>query len=299
MECFMNQKLFDDFRQFCDPYIRCSDIDPVYPVLKKVHELRGLDPKGNEAIWHTFLYFVWYHLGSAETVRSQYPRIGYNLKLGKLDTGIERRGFRGEVGAVKACLLIDHVVGYLNAWFLSFDDFLQSCTTWQAMFNAVMLFPQCGTWAAYKWCDLMKNIHGYLISAPNIGYGGGGEHAGPIPGMVQLTGENWKECAFNINLQQELYQICLDAGIPFNGMEQMETALCDFNSMTHGRYYIGHDIDKQMENVTTAGEIYWKARSHVFPEWALGECRGYYGVRKNLLTFYQRTGKIFVPSEKV
>lgn len=296
----INHKLFKDFKTFCGPYLSSGDVDPVYPVLRAVHDARGYDVE--KRIWSTILYFTWYHLGSAEKMQFVPPEL-FMIKLPPvLPTGIERRGFRGKVGSTKASEFLRNVLekkdffGSLEAWMFGavegdhYDDTPEQ--SWIHLFNNIMGLKHCGTWAAYKWCDLAKNVLNFNISAPDIGYGGGGENAGPIPGLVQLTGCDWKECANNISLQRKFYDYCLGEGIEFNGMEQMETALCDFNSLTHGRYYIGHDLDKQMEDLMGLPQVYWDARAQVFPEGFLGEFNGWRGVDKGLCKRYISCGEI-------
>jgi hypothetical protein len=284
----INVDLFKQFKQFAVPYIHCWDIDPVYPVLKEVHDRRGLD--ADQRIWHTLLYVTWYHMGSAEYVweLSPEPAIFNPAGLPVLPTGIERRGFRGEIGKIKAIEQLNwfyHLTCKmsLSCW-VDNHAALGGKIGWQMMYDRFKEIKNNGTWASYKWCDLCKNVLGFNITAPDIGVGGGDEHAGPVPGMVQLTGENWKRCATDRALQQELLNYCCEQGIPFDGLEELETALCDFNSLTHNRYYVGHDIDSQQEQFTKmkVPPVYWKARKAVLPWRYLGEVNGWAGVRDHL-----------------
>jgi len=297
----INQKLFTDFHEFCMPYMHCWDIDPVYPILHEVQHRRAMgNPSGREqAIWHTFLYWVWYHMGSAEYMLNRYPEPTAVVHIEKpLPTGTERRGMRGYKGSIKAIQLIQWVG--LNGWLDRMDEVLSSSSAqgkqgWTWLFDEVQKLPNCGPWAGYKWCDLCKNVLEYDITAPNIGVGGMGENAGPVSGMMQLTGIDWRTCASDYRIQTQLYSYCHDQGIPFDGLEEMETALCDFNSLTHGRYYVGHDIDHQQEQfiVMNVPQIYWDARLLCFPDSTLGELQGWHGIRKELNGLYQRTGQIF------
>lgn len=293
----MNKELFNHFCIFSKAHLKSGDIDPVYPVLREVQRFR--DNTREEALWHTLLYFTWYHLGSAEAALKKYPSMGIIPDLPAWPTGIERRGFRGEVGAAKAAAMLNHIAGMG----MPLADWIGSCCRgggtegWDRMFHAIADLPQCGTWAAYKWCDLMKNVHGYDIEAPDIGYGGGGETAGPIPGMVKLTGKDWKECATNAQAQFELLDACRLAGVPFTGLDQLETALCDFNSLTNGHYYLGHDIDKQMTDIMNLPNEYWAAREKVFPHCCLGELNGWNGVRNHLKMVYKTVNVVYMPKE--
>jgi len=73
---------------------------------------------------------------------------------------------------------------------------------------------------------------------------------------------------------------CRDLGVPFAGLDQLETSLCDVNSLRKGHYYVGHDIDLMMKHLSGAGENFWTARRKVIPGEYLGELWGWQGVRK-------------------
>lgn len=165
---------------------------------------------------------------------------------------------------------------------------------WREVRQQFRQLPWAGHWSSYKWADLLKHVHGVKITADDIGVGGGGETAGPIPGMVWLTGHDWRRCATDVELQRDLMAECVEAGVPFDGLDQLETCLCDMNSLQKGHYYVGHDIDVMQENLTKAGasEVFWAARRNVFDPQHLGEVGGWRGVRKPLLTVYSRTGVV-------
>ena len=122
-----------------------------------------------------------------------------------------------------------------------------------------------GAWASYKFADMMKHVHGFDITANDIGVGGNGKSAGPVVGMTILTERTWQECATNIKLQKALLEESIQNGVNFNGLDQLETSLCDYNSLYKGKFYAGHDIDKQMEDLRYADASFWEARSMVMP----------------------------------
>ena len=290
----LNESLSTYFEMFTEPYLFSHDNDPVYPVLKGVHNLRKLNPQ--QRAWHTFLYLVWYHLGSAEKAFSRNPLPSLMCDIEIWPTGTERRGVRGAPGIAKIQKLLQTVVS---------SNWLERCKSvyenkkftrearWMFLYKEVQRLPFCGTWAAYKWCDLCKNVLGADITAVDIGVGGQGKNAGPIPGMVQLTGESWVRCASDVGLQIELMEYYIEQGIPFHGLEELETALCDFNSLTHGHYYVGHDIDAQQEHLKGLPQVYWEARAKLIPKNFLGELNGWTGVRKELRRKYIDDGVIF------
>jgi hypothetical protein len=275
-------ELFKQFIAFSVEHKRSGDIDPVYLVLRQVHKIRGYDL--NEAIWHTLLYVTWYHLGSGEIMKQRHPMPEIITTQPKLNTGVERRGFRGNT---KGCELLSDVMNSwrgesMTGWLRGLCCANDPKTRWNMIRDDFAKIKYNGVWASYKWCDLVKNVLGFPITSPDIGVGGGGENAGPVPGLVRLTGLDWKRCARDIDLQQKFYEYCKNAGIPWDGLEEMETALCDFNTHKKGHYYVGHDIDLMMQQVAgIPGENdYWQARAEAFREQYLGENNGWFGVRK-------------------
>lgn len=297
----VDQKLFDDFRLFAIHHLHSKDIDPAYPYLKRAYELDGV--RGNKAIWRTLLYVALYDLGSARLLWGLYPepaRIDQaHLEkglVGFLSTGSERRGFRG---SWLFCDMVNEVVeksgGDLMMWVMgaamSGQASTMNCPVWNLVREQFESVKHNGTWAGYKWADLLKNVHGFSMSAPDIGFGGGNKASSPVAGLSKLLCVDWKRAATDIDLQKEFYYKCLSAGIPYSGIEEMETGLCDFNGLTNGRYYVGHDIDKMMEQLEGFDEAAWRPRD-VFLDQYRGERGGWFGVRKVLKTQYLRTGKI-------
>lgn len=289
--------LRDDFYASARAQIASGDIDPMYPVLRRFYEAERCERE--VALWRTLLYVTWYHVGSASLVwrRIPEPRPLTEGDVRGLSTGTERRGFRGNVIAathVNALLALAQKAGGLAR----FVDGLVGDggeTGWARTREALQVVAWLGPWASYKWADLLKHVHGAPITANDIGVGGNSETAGPIPGMVRLTGENWRECATNIGLQKRLLGEARDAGVPFDGLDQLETTLCDFNSLCKGGYYIGHDIDAQMDHLNVATEPgLWEARATSFESRYLGEHHDWFGVRKNLRPVYAKHQRLVV-----
>lgn len=276
----VNPVLFADFCRFAEAQIRSGDLDPTYPVLREVYAQRGYDL--DAALWHTLLYVTFYNLGTAERVFQKYPTPVVVREPLTFPTGIERRGFRGNALANQH---VNHLVGEWgaaggpSAW-VERTIGAGGERGWKSLRIAFQRAPYGGNWSSYKWADLVKNVHGFPITADDIGVGGGGATAGPVPGMVRLTGQPWQRCADDVLLQRQLMIQCKEQGVPFDGLDQLETALCDFNSLCKGSYYMGHDIDQQMAQLAGLSQDWWDARRKVFPAQYLGEVGGWDGVRK-------------------
>lgn len=274
----------DRFIEFANAHRASKDIDPVYFLVKEVNRLEGAPL--DIVVWRLLLYVAWYRLGSSEFVLKRYPTptiIGEAITT--LKTGTERRGMRGNNNAV--CMInsflerhgsielyiekIAHLYG-TKGWSWIREDFEQ------VKFN--------GGWASYKWADLMKNVCGFDISAPNIG-GEKSDNHSPVKSLTLLMQEFdpkivYKECQAP-ELQKVFYDYCKDGGATFEGLEEMETSLCDFYNFERGRYYVGKDIDEMLEWVGELPEVWQLARYNTFLPEYLGELRGLHGVDKTKL----------------
>jgi hypothetical protein len=289
----VNAPVFQDFVRFAKLHVTSGDIDPTYPVLKAVYEARGYTEE--QRLWFTLLYLTWYRLDSAEAAFEKVPAPNVNFPDLRLPTGTERRGFRGNARAGE---FVSRFVEVAKSWHGGLAPLIRSVVSnggeagWARVRKMVQGFRDGGPWSSYKFADLLAHVHGYPITADNIGVGGASATAGPIPGMVRVTGVDWKRCALDVGLQKTLLRRCLDAGVPFSGLDQMETSLCDFNSLCKGRYYVGHDIDDQQERFKGMAADWWQARQSIFDHRYLGEFGGWDGVRKPLNRRYLETGEI-------
>lgn len=280
---YWERPLFASFLRFAKGQLETGDIDPTYPVLKGVYRARGYTIE--RALWYTILYVTWYSLGSAEKAFALYPEAPAEIVDPLvLPTGTERRSFRGnDLAREHLNALLERVrpYGSLVRWA---ETATASGGTegWDRLRAEFQSVRYAGPWSSYKLADLLAHVHDFPITASDLGVGGASETAGPIPGMVKLTGRSWRECASNRELQADLLRRSLEGGVPFSGLDQLETSLCDFNSLCNGRYYVGHDIDQQMEHLRDAPADFWAARAEAFPKGYLGELGGWRGVRKHL-----------------
>lgn len=282
--------LFDDFCHFSCRQLETGDIDPAYPVLRQLYN--GLNVE--TALWRSLLYVTFYKLASAEEAWQQYPE---PQPVSPTDfrkpTGFERRGFRGND---KAAHNVNET--YREArWHGGFLAWVHESVRdggeagWDRVRVDFQRITGNGPWASYKWADILRNVHDFPIVASDIGAGGGSKTAGPIPGMVRLTGQPWQICATDALLQRSLLHQAQAAGVPFRGLDQLETCLCDFNTLCKGNYYTGHDIDAMMTGLKP-GSAVWAARRQAFDPALLGENHGWKGIRKPLLKLYAREGKL-------
>lgn len=294
----------NDFCTFSKLQLSSGDIDPTYSVLRWLYDDLGLDEE--TALWRTYIYLTYYKLSSAEKVWGLYPDLSYVVggKLSadpsmRLPTGTERRGFRGNDNAVKNInhmLLMASEYGSLQSLFRNdmhvwHNDTIQTKKKyWDKARRRVEQIIGNGNWASYKWADLLKSVHGFPIIASDIGVGGNSKSASPVVGLKLITGKSYEECARDVLLQEAIMNKCIVMGVPFDGLDQFETCLCDYNTMCKGGYYVGHDIDQMMTGLTP-DSVFWRAREAVFSPKYLGEKNGWVGVRKEMKKRY-KDGKI-------
>jgi hypothetical protein len=280
-----------DFARFGRAMILSGDIDPQFPILRYMYEKLELDR--NTALWWTCIYLLYYHLGSAIQAWKRYPKPDIIRKKdwsNDLPYFKQRRCFRGNEHARNQ---INTLVALTDGDMVSWIDNLVSNNrekSWTRIRETISELPYHGPWSSYKFCDLMKFVHSYDISAPDIGTKPGAT-AGPIAGLNTLTGLDWNRCADDSQLHRDLLQMVINLGTPVNGLDQLESMLCDWQSLTNGRYYLGHDIDRdqvqlQLHNSNLSG-ILWEARRDIFDERLLGEYGGWSGPRGYLKSVYR------------
>lgn len=272
---------------FAAAHVRSHDIDPVYPILSWLERNQGEE----DALERSLIYVAFYNVASAETFR-----LADDPAMLRLPTGIERRGLRG--GAPMSAHLegLYHLraeYGSLRAWLLS------QGATWNQVREAVELAYGNGRWASYKTVEILAKVHGWPLTAPDMGnYGSSGPrwtlnllYPDLPPGDSAAAVDAADAAAADLLAALAERDVVL-------GIEELETVLCDFGSMTKGHFYVGHDIDKMLEQTlhpsvpAAVRELLWMARAEALPTEYLGELRGWSGVDRFLCGHYARTGEV-------
>ena len=282
-----------DFARFGRALILSGDMDPQFLILKHVYEELELDR--NTALWFTCVYLLYYHLGSAVQAWKRYPEPDIVRKKdwnNDLPYFKQRRCFRGNNHARNQINTIVKISdGDLAAWV---DNLVGDGGEdgWARVREAASEIPYHGPWSSYKLCDLLAFVHNYDISAPDIGTKPGAT-AGPIAGLRSLTGLSWERCANDNQLHRDLLKMIQDLDVPTNRLDILESMLCDWQSLINGRYYLFHDIDRDLAQLETADKnnkytkLLYKARYKIFDKRALGELNDWKSVRKGLNSVYR------------
>jgi len=152
-----------------------------------------------------------------------------------------------------------------------------------------------GRWAAYKTAEMLQKVADLPVEAPDAGHR---YSSGPRKGLQWLEpdcpeGQDDATVAELDRLTEKWQELLQEPDIA-----QVETSLCDFNSLVKGRYYLGHDIDS-MQHAFTHDKIAdrlpreaWAAREAVFAPELLGELNDWTGVRRDANRHYKTTGEL-------
>lgn len=294
-----------DFKKFRQDYpkwhrlqVETDDIDPVYPVLKATADALGLDAE--QRAWLVICHVIWYHPGSTFAGFEKLPSISdmpthgldlWELGLLEIPTGTERRGHRPKQP------LIDHLLGLPKSmpdgvWSWAEGSAVGDTpeARWTALIDALLKIQGNGRWAAYKTAEMLQKVCGLDIQAPDAGHK---FSSGPRKGLRLLDPDtpedNSRDSIEYLDFVTETWAEILQEP----DIAQVETSLCDFNSLVGGRYYLGHDIDSMLAawNHPTVGqyvpEAAWAARRETFSEEFLGEVGNWAGVRRELKNGYK------------
>jgi hypothetical protein len=233
--------------------VESEDVDPIYPVLRHIYAQRGLSAERKH--WQTALYVAYYNLPSALAAFRRWENVGTHLPkdAATYPCAVERRGLRG--GKVVAYIneMVDKIFRPLGGgkyWSQKgwTDDEQENFRLFTAQ---VMSLNGNGRWAAFKWAELLKKVHGYPLAAPDMCL----EHcSGPRDGLRMVYGLPSSTPTEELNKYSlRLWEELQAEGFEPADWEQLETVLCNYHSYAHGKYYVGHDIDEMLE----ATEVRW------------------------------------------
>lgn len=272
----LKEQLFD----FCRQMLVTRDYDPNYFAVKGWAENVGLS--WDETYEFCFAFNGFYHFGSAESFWRDR-----SIDVSKLPYGRSRRGFRGN----------DKVLSFIRGGnelkrhiLLHRDGGERG---WASIYEMLLNIPGCGHWSAFYLCDMFKVILGFQITSPNVGFlTSDSGNRGPLSGLRFITnGLSEFKLLKTPALHRRIYEEMLE-GVPFEGMEQFESILCNFLSLQKGSYYVGRDIDRQIGMMEGLGPEWWNARAKYFPDELLGEKHGWTGIRDELMGKFE-PGKVW------
>lgn len=280
--------------------VASGDIDPMYPVLKRVADYRALT--ADERAWSVFLHVAWYHPGSTFAAMGMWPLPDGTMpnEVSTFPCGTERRGHRSLPRLIKhlnslrttfAQMEKSSVDAWVRLHVLEGEPFL----SWHNLTNALLGIDGNGRWAAYKTVEMLQKVCGYELAAPDAGHA---YSSGPRHGLKLLYPDAPDGNSAADISRLDAMTSALAYRLGEDDIAQVETTLCDFDSMVKGRYYTGHDIDAMQAALLDERvrqhihEDVWEARRESFSAEYLGEIGGWVGVRKELNTRYKSEGRL-------
>lgn len=290
----MTEQLLKDYSCFHELALLTHDVDPVYPVLTKLCDMQGLDVE--ERIRAVFTHVAYYDLGSALTAMDK----GWDYTL---PCGTERRNHRVPSRLEKHVWSLRKKVaehGSFLGWIGTGIVPGVPQESWANVTELLLSVWGNGRWAAYKTCEMLNEVAGVPLEAPDMGHA---HSTGPRQGLALLypptatyAGHGAQAVQVLDSYSKRLCSWLGERGLPAR-VANVETTLCDFHSMYKGRYYVGHDIDQMQEqlNRMETGSMKFAAftaRRESLPRDYLGEANGRDGVDKVRRSVYKKTGVI-------
>lgn len=290
-------ELWDDYVRFHRLALETRDVDPVYPVLRRISDAQ--DWSTGKRVQAVLAHVTYYDLGSALLT----------LETGdwrKRPMGTERRNLLPDGQLDKHVIATEKEVVFYGGhvrWLMTDLSSTDRQDNWRVVTERLVRVHGNGRWAAYKICEMLAEIADFPLTAPDMGHA---HSTGPRQGLNLLypaarAVRGMRPAAISA-LDTYSTQLCArleGEGLPAS-IAQTETTLCDFHGVVTGRYYVGHDIDLMQKQLLRAGdaggplvEAAWRARLAVLPASCLGEVgRRWEGPDRLRKLAYRRTGEI-------
>ena len=291
---------FDDYLRWHRLQVDTADIDPVYPVL----DVFAADADEHQRAWLCMLHVCYYHLGSTLTAYERFPEAAAlpasradldDAGLLGLPTGTERRAHRSPHQLAR------HLLAMRDTWAdVSPYEWAAKDWDWRALNDRLTTVVGNGRWAAYKAAEMLQKVAGAPTAATDAGHA---YSSGPRKGLGLLyadlpAGNDPRTVAFLDAVTDSVADTLGEADVAL-----VETSLCDFASLVGGNYYLGHDIDQMLTQLSdsriSAPAGIWQARADALPRGLLGEHGGWPGIRRNLKRVYADTADLDAMLAKV
>ena len=307
----LDPRTFQDLCTFARALIATQDLDPIYPLLRQVVHAQGLTRP--QEFWLVLLYLAFYNTASAWTMFQAFPEPEHVLdqpasmaaweqpRRKLLKVNLERRGLRG--GKVVEALVkaLQHVAPQRLEDWLTEGLGTDPVQNYETLWTRTQTMPYVGRWAAFKWLDLLEHVSDVPVRAPDMRLQ---FCSGPRQALEELylcacsDRQDPEYVAFLDALGSRLRGRLASAGLAVT-WDVLETICCNFHSLVHGRYYVGHDIDEHQRDtqwVEDQGESqqpWWAARRAVLDPRSLGEVNGWVGIRTPLVRQYRDHGQVY------
>jgi hypothetical protein len=295
------------FYRFYPTYMRV-DIDPAFPMMREIFRRYKLSYE--QQLWNTFLYTVFYHIGSVFLVSQEFPDYEkVNLPrlfrwFRKFDNNERRSLFQkdrirhalpcgGNPGKYQFERLVESYFQVVGA---SQKNFIEGVTTASDMLKRICTVNGIGRHAGLAYVETLIRCVGVKLEPDTYANIAGNESH---QGFAYFAGKDAVSPNEAAEIVGELMPKLAAAypDIPVDAM-WMETVGCAFRKLVEGRLYLGYYLDRQADEINTTSalplacgahwETLWQMREEIFPTEYLNRS----GLRKELLARYKRTSEI-------
>lgn len=281
--------LFADLAEFARLEVTSGDLEPWATIIKAIADRLPLDEE--RAIWLATLYNTYDSFSSAWEVFRRWgsPQAWLGAPDSKdaaqYQCTQERRNLRG---------------GRVLKRMASYAELLGNLTQGEWLRKAPMDFPALtvhtrqvwgvGRQAAFEWVEFLAKCNGFPIQAPDAQLW---ESEGPRRSLQSLFNNPTPTQAELEGYAVHTRQYLAQRGVPLL-WEDLETVICDFHVMRHGRYYPGRHLAAlrgEIDEITDPASrdwLLWVFKSIIPEPWS----RIPPNINKALLPHYKQTGQI-------
>jgi len=294
---------WERFVAFAEALVATGDLDPASVLLKGLADHWDLGTEGRIR-----LVMLWIAYDHTASVLHFWERHGFPdhrpipLDLLRLPTSMERRGHRSP----RALQRHLEALGARDSWSRTIQKLMVSGApraSWLNVVDYVATIPGNGRWSSFKAGEMLVEVAGLPLDAPDCRHG---ESSGPRTGLGLLLPEtaafagNDEETVAWLDLQTRNVRDALEAAVGYKvPMHQLESILCDYQAMLRGRYWIGHDIELQRQEMEASRfldgkmkALAYQVRAECFPAALLGELGALDGRDRKALAAATTAGEV-------
>jgi len=243
------------FRDFSAALIRSGDLDPDYLIMKAYAEENNL-PRPILLTWIIYKVFIY-------DTASEIKVLFHNASISKVKHGAERRKNKNNTEQQLSDFLIecDLPGEFLNEGHsLHYRDFKKHVTQ----------FPGIGSWAAWKYGDLLERVAGCKLDF-TVDFREAYDF--PLKGLARVNGATKESEDYLVSLlkgpeSSTMYLLYMNNAIkqlgpvwsyeaPGGGralnLQELETCLCKYHSYLNGHYKLGQDTAHVIDRFNEEG----------------------------------------------
>ena len=319
MEFDYRHDRWNGFKQYYKQMILSGDCDPAYPALNYICDRFELNRE--QRYWVAFLYATNYCVPTTFYIYNEFPDFE-NIDINRMETWWKNNKsklyFQSDRVKVKNFnKFIESVSSYQQLiGNRTQHQFFMRLTTGDREINYLAVYEEAkkiyyfGRFSLFNYLEALYNLTNLDIEPTSLDLSdaescrNGLCYALKEDNMVTLHhARSLKQIDYNllnnklIQLKMELTQGNPDIYVTF---WNIETVLCAYKKLFWKKRYLGYYIDRMQEEINImqkaipigiCWQVLWDFRNEFFNDSLLGEKQLWSGIRKNRLTFFDKTGR--------